>query len=240
MGNEEGAIKGSQQTSILKEFLILTARDAMSLGVHDLLYALGLTASISLSGVMMPGPVFAAVVAKGVEDKLAGVWIAVGHGVVEFPLMAIIFLGFAQLVDNPFLTMVVGIAGGALLIYLGASMIMKRRGEMETEALPHHPLLLGMITTASNPYFLIWWVTIGLWLILMVHPFALVGFVAFALVHWSCDLGWNGVVSATVHRTKRFWTRRFRQVVFAVVGGFLGALGVWFVYMAPTKGLRIT
>ncbi len=202
----------------------------MALGTSDLLYALGLTAFISLSGVMMPGPVFAAAVVKGYEDKLAGVWIAVGHGVVEFPLMALLFLGFARFVESPVLTMVIGVAGGAVLIYLGASMILKQRGEMDTRAMPQHPLVLGIVTTTSNPYFLIWWVTIGLALILMVYPFALAGFVAFAVVHWSCDLGWNGFVSATVHSTKRFWRDRSKRVVFMVVATFLVALGSWFIY----------
>lgn len=195
----------------------------------DLLYVLGLTAFVSLSGVMVPGPVFAAAVAKGYEDERAGVWIALGHGVVEFPLMAILFAGFAYLVDVPLVTLVVGLAGGTVLIYLGASTILRQKEASGAEAMPHHPLILGIITTASNPYFVLWWLTIGLALMLLVLPFALAGIVAFALVHWSCDLGWNGFVSATVYRTRRFWSDEVRRTVSLVLGGFLLALGGWFI-----------
>ena len=43
-------------------------------------------AAISLSGVLMPGPVFAVAVAKGHRSPAAGLKIAIGHGIVEFLL----------------------------------------------------------------------------------------------------------------------------------------------------------
>lgn len=55
---------------------------------------------ISLSGVMTPGPLFAVTVAKGFKDKIAGVMISFGHGVIEFPLMFLIYFGFAQLLAS--------------------------------------------------------------------------------------------------------------------------------------------
>lgn len=194
-------------------------------------YALGLTAAVSLTGVMAPGPVFAAAIAKGYEDRLAGVWIALGHGVVEFPLMALLFLGVAVVAGTPEVTVVVGIAGGAVLLYLGGSTLLRHRWAGGAP-MPHHPLLLGVLTTAANPYFFIWWVTVGLALMLRVTPFALAGFLAFAVVHWSCDLGWNGFVSATVHRTRRFWGERVRRGVSVALGAFLLLLGGWFLYSA--------
>ncbi len=199
----------------------------MAGSLAELGYALGLTVVVSLSGVMVPGPVFAAAVAKGYQDHMAGVWIALGHGAVEFPLMALLFLGFAAVAGLPEVTLVVGVAGGAVLLYLGASTLL-RREPGEGGPMPHHPLLLGILTTASNPYFLIWWVTVGLALIVLVYPFALAGFLAFAVAHWSCDLGWNGFVSATVYRTRRFWTDRVRRGVSTALGVFLLALGGWF------------
>jgi threonine/homoserine/homoserine lactone efflux protein len=204
----------------------------MPLGLHDLLYTLGLTAFVSLSGVMMPGPVFAAAVAKGYEDRLAGVWIALGHGVVEFPLMALLFLGFAYLAESSIVTVVVSVVGGAVLIYLGASTIVRRGEDQASGPMPHHPVILGAVTTASNPYWLLWWLTIGLALMFLVYPFAFFGFLAFALVHWSCDLGWNGFVSATVHKTRRFWSEEMRRAISILLGVFLLVIGAWFVYSA--------
>ncbi|MFQ5886111.1 MAG: LysE family transporter, partial [Anaerolineae bacterium] len=193
---------------------------------------LGLTAFISLSGVMVPGPVFAAAVAKGYEDRAAGLWIAAGHGIVEFPLMALLFVGLGFIVNVPIISLTVGFAGGAVLVYMGVLMILMERKEGSTEGMPYHPVALGAIMTVSNPYWLVWWVTIGMTLMLMVYPYAVVGFMAFAIVHWSCDLGWNGLVGATVHRAKRFWSEKVRKSAFVAVGVSLGLLGGWFLYSA--------
>ena len=46
---------------------------------------------VSLSGVMTPGPLFAVTVAKSLKGKISGVLISFGHGVVEFPLMFLIY-----------------------------------------------------------------------------------------------------------------------------------------------------
>jgi threonine/homoserine/homoserine lactone efflux protein len=40
---------------------------------------------ISLSGVLMPGPLFAVTLKQAEKSKYSGVLIALGHGLVEFP-----------------------------------------------------------------------------------------------------------------------------------------------------------
>ena len=49
--------------------------------------------AISLSGVLAPGPMTAATLAAGTRSRHAGAIIALGHGVVEFPLMLVIIAG---------------------------------------------------------------------------------------------------------------------------------------------------
>jgi len=56
---------------------------------------------ISLSGVMGPGPLTVVVVDEGARSPRAGLLIALGHGVVEFPLMALIAVGFAPILERP-------------------------------------------------------------------------------------------------------------------------------------------
>ena len=51
---------------------------------------------ISLSGVLMPGPLFAVTIQKAAKSKISGALIAVGHGIVEFPLMFAIFFILSQ------------------------------------------------------------------------------------------------------------------------------------------------
>jgi threonine/homoserine/homoserine lactone efflux protein len=80
----------------------------------------------SLSGVLAPGALTAATLEAGARRKHAGAWVAVGHGVVELPLMVLIVLGLAfptlfgvtDLLQEPAFRISVGLAGGAALFLM--------------------------------------------------------------------------------------------------------------------------
>ena len=184
---------------------------------------------VSLSGVMSPGPLFAVTIAKASKEKNAGIIISIGHGVVEFPLMFLIYFGFAWIFSSPLTQKVIGLVGGALMVYLGLSMLKTRKEhEMQSSYFKYGSLVSGILATAGNPYFLLWWATIGAFLIMNAAFFGLAGFLIFAVIHWSCDLIWNIFVSLTVFKSRRFWTRRVHEIVFGFCFLVLTGFGVWF------------
>lgn len=191
----------------------------------------GITILISFSGVMMPGPVFAAAVAKGYEDERAGIKIALGHGLVEFPLMAFIVLSMGYVFTNELVRMAIGLVGGVLLVFLGASMIKARRLAVEEggRVFPYGPLTAGAVTTSVNPYFFLWWATVGAILVMTAQEFGAMVVVVFAGVHWTCDLAWYWFTSFAVFRTRHLWTPLVHEVVFGVCGALMVAFGVYFV-----------
>lgn len=189
---------------------------------------------ISLSGVMMPGPVFAAAIAKGYEDKRAGIRIALGHGLVEFPLMALIILSLGYVFKDDMVKIGIGLVGGALLIFLGGSMLGSVRTSRAVETaepkkmFPYGPFAAGAITTSANPYFFLWWATAGALLIITAQEFGAIVVVIFAAVHWSCDLGWYYLTTYTVFRTRHLWTPTVHSIVFGVCGALMVVFGVYF------------
>jgi threonine/homoserine/homoserine lactone efflux protein len=188
---------------------------------------------ISLSGVMTPGPLFAVTIAKGFKDKIAGVLISVGHGVVEFPLMFLIYFGFVQFLASNVVQRVIGLVGGSLMVYLGLRMIrVERKAAEEGGESGHGSLVAGILTTGANPYFLLWWATIGVALVVNASLFGFLGFVVFAVTHWLCDLFWNIFVSITVFKSKRFWTKKVRNVVLGFCFLVLVGFGLWFIVSA--------
>ena len=191
----------------------------------------GITILISFSGVMMPGPVFAAAVAKGYEDERAGIKIALGHGLIEFPLMAFIVLSMGYAFTNELVRMAIGLVGGVLLVFLGASMIKARRMAVEEggKVFPYGPLTAGAVTTSVNPYFFLWWATVGAILVMTAQEFGAMVVVVFAGVHWTCDLAWYWFTSFAVFRTRHLWTPLVHEVVFGVCGVLMVAFGVYFV-----------
>ena len=56
----------------------------------------------------------------------------------------------------------------------------------------------------------------------------LAALVAFAIVHWSVDLGWDVFLSTTVHLSRRLWNNRVYVAVFALCGAVMVLFGLWF------------
>ena len=195
---------------------------------------------ISLTGVMSPGPMTAATIAKGYSNKNAGAWIAVGHAVIEIPLILAIYLGFGQIIDFPYVIKVIHIAGGLMLFYLGFRMFRTADNAVgEIEGLPTSSLVTGIVFTGANPGFYMWWVALGTNLIVGnvsvgnvtiagAATFGLIGVVSFALIHWLCDLAWCEFLSASTFKSRHWWTRKIRRIVFSICAFVLIGFGVWF------------
>jgi len=200
---------------------------------------LGTTLVISLSGVLMPGPVFASAVARGYENPWAGTWIALGHAVVEFPLIYLIYLGFGYVFKGEIVSLIIGVVGGALLIVMGVEMVRIRSKPMSREGyLNSHPILIGIITSI-NPYFVVWWATVGMLLVYEgygtlpgVVEFGLAALLIFMFTHWLVDLVWVTFVSHTVYRSRRFITPRAQAFLFGTCGLMIAFFGMGFALFA--------
>ncbi len=192
---------------------------------------LWVTAIISLTGVLTPGPVFAATVAKGYKDERAGIKIALGHGLVEFPLMALIVFSLGFVFANDYVKLGIGLVAGALLVFMGVGMIRSRKTvpEKGLDHVPKNSILAGALTTSANPYFLLWWATVGAALIANAQFYGAIVVVAFALVHWSCDLAWYSFTGFAVFRSKRLWTPLVHEIVFGVCGALMVGFGIYFI-----------
>ncbi len=184
---------------------------------------------ISLSGVMMPGPMFAVTLAKSFKSPFAGARIALGHAVVEVPVILLIYFGFAQIFEDNLVQIVLSLAGGAMIVWLGAAMFRARaRVVREGKDLSYSAFTAGIITSGLNPFFLLWWATVGSLLVVRFLEFGLGGLAIFTISHWLVDLVWLSFVSVLVYRTHRFWGKRFQEGVFVATSLLLVGFGVWF------------
>lgn len=185
---------------------------------------------ISLSGVMAPGPVTAVAVGKGSESPHAGALIAIGHGIVEFPLMIAIFYGFGRFLSHFYVRAGIALLGGVLLLAMGVGMFRSvRQVALGVDNDSRSPIIAGIVLSVGNPYFLIWWATVGAALILRSAGFGFAGFSTFALLHWFGDFLWDYFLSALSFRGGRFFGRAFQKVVFAVCGVLLVFFGGRFI-----------
>jgi len=186
-------------------------------------------AGISLTGVMFPGPVTAVTVAKGYSHKHAGASIAVGHAAVEIPLIAAIYLGLSHFMNSARVMDIIYVVGGLMLFYLGFRMfrnIGDRPGEIG--GLPGNSVVAGIVITGTNSAFYMWWVTLGVALVVGAAKYGLVGLLLFAAVHWLCDLAWLEVLSVSTFKSRNWWTYGVQRVVFRLCALVLVGFGMWF------------
>ena len=184
---------------------------------------------ISLSGVMMPGPMFAVALAKSYRTPWAGAQVSLGHAVIEVPLILLIYFGFARFFENSIVQLVLSLAGGAMIIWMGIGMFRARAEVVQGgKDLPYNAFIAGIFMTGLNPFFLLWWATIGAMLTMKFIGFGAIGLVIFIIVHWLCDLVWLSFVSTVVYRTQSLWRRDFQEWLFIACSLLLVGFGVWF------------
>ena len=195
----------------------------------DILPLLMSVVVISLTGVMMPGPMFAVTLAKSFRSPWAGAWISLGHAVIEVPLILLIYFGFAQFFENSIVRLVLSMLGGGMVIWLGIGMF-RVRTEVVTQGrdLPYSAFTAGIITSGLNPFFLLWWATIGSLLVMRFTEFGTGGLTLFIVVHWLCDLFWLSLVALVVYKTHSLWGRKVQEWVFIASSLLLAGFGIWF------------
>ncbi len=227
----------SQEPPVLTCLADATAPPAAPDSWSRLVVFLGTIVGVSLSGVMAPGPVTAATLAAGTRSRHAGAMIAVGHGIVEFPLMLLVMAGMNRLLQMKGVTIAIGLVGGLFLVHMGTQMLrdLGRDGGQTAQAPARHPLWTGVVLT-GNPYFLLWRATVGLTLAGQAIELGVLAFALFAIVHWLCDLVWLEVLSWSSFKGTGVFGPRSQRIVLGVCGAALILIGFRFVLDAARQG----
>ncbi|ADC64800.1 Lysine exporter protein (LYSE/YGGA) [Ferroglobus placidus DSM 10642] len=182
---------------------------------------LAMVFTISLSGVLSPGPLFAATLSEGLKNPFSGFKISAGHAIVEIPLIISLYFAGFHVTEN--LKAVIALVGGLFLLYLSYEEF-KSKTDSERKV---RGTMTGIILTALNPYFIMWWLTVGFSLISLSYEFGSIGLVLFVLVHESADFGWLGFVSFASHRLSKYAGLKRKLEIFSA--SIFAIFGVYFV-----------
>lgn len=207
-----------------------------------MLILLGIAVSaflVGLSGALAPGPVLVVAINHSIQQGFkAGPLIVVGHGILEVNIVALIALGFDRYVKDPTVVAMVGIIGGLVLLWMGTGMLRNVRklsmsfmGNGKTGV---GPVASGFLSSASNPYFIIWWATIGITFITRALQYGLLGLLVFYVGHILSDFVWYSFVSGAISKGKERISDRIYRGLVLVCGIFLVGFGLYF----GTSGVR--
>lgn len=199
--------------------------------------------TVGFSGAIMPGSLLTYTIRKSLsEGPKAGFIITAGHALLELLLIILIFLGFDTILQSPYAQFLISIIGGALLIYMGADMIIGSiRNKIsvhmdENDANSRGMLLSGIVISAANPYFLLWWAVIGLGFIMQsFNSYAVLGVIIYYIGHICADFIWYGFVSTLVGTTRKFLKEKPYRIIIVILGGLLIYFGSRFVSSAVTN-----
>ena len=196
---------------------------------------------ISLSGVMAPGPVTAAAIAMGARSRYAGLALAIGHAIIEVPLIILIMFGIDKLLKATNTQMIIGLAGGTFLLLMAFKLLrnLNNGNSPQYSYFKTTPILTGFILSAGNPYFLLWWATIGLALATSARQLGIWAFVLFAVVHWLCDCAWFQALSWASFKGTGLLGPRSQRIVLLICSLFLIGFGLFFIYNAAGTLLKI-
>lgn len=173
--------------------------------------------------------------ARLMRGALVGPLIVLGHGLLEVGLVVAVVLGLGRLLTQNRVLGWVALAGGAVLVWMAWGMFLDmRRLTLPTTGARRedrrHPVLTGLLTSLSNPYWFVWWATIGLGYIALSLKLGAAGLVAFYCGHILSDLAWYTAISISLVVGHRLMTDRTYRVVVAACAGFLLLFGVYFGY----------
>jgi threonine/homoserine/homoserine lactone efflux protein len=184
-----------------------------------LLAALGTVILTSLSGVMAPGPMFTVTIAKSMKSPWAGVMVALGHAVIEVPLILLVYFGLGKFFQNEIVKLILSVAGGGMIVWMGIDLFRARRKlAAEGKDTSYNAFVAGILMSGINPFFLVWWATVGsLLLMSFIDAVGTWALPFFIVVHWLCDLVWLSLVSFTIYRTHKFWGQKVQEWIFIVL-----------------------
>ncbi len=195
---------------------------------------------IALSGAMMPGPLLTVTISESSQRGfVAGPLVIIGHAILEMALVFSLLTGLAPFFQQPLVFAMSALIGAAILFGMAFGMFRSlpslRFSWERDQKRRNHPIVSGILMSVANPYWIIWWATIGLGYTLYSWQFGFWGIAFFFVGHILGDLGWYSLVAAAVAGGRRFLTDRIYRNLIAVCAVFLIVFAGYFVYAGIEK-----
>ena len=198
---------------------------------------------IAIGAVVSPGPISTAIVSQSPRQGWrAGPLVATGHSLTELIMVLLIVFGLGLALTHPAVQVVIAFVGGALLLYMGCSMVWDTfhgkirlpRPDDGSQPMGQKQLVgLGILATLSYPFWYAWWVTVGAGYLTAAKAINAGAVAAFYLGHISADYAWDVLLSTVIgwRSGGRYWMNdRIYQGIILLCGAFflyLGAVFLW-------------
>jgi threonine/homoserine/homoserine lactone efflux protein len=194
---------------------------------------------VGFSGALMPGPLFAAVVAGVAAGGFwAGPALVTGHALLELLVVVAVGRGLGAVLRRPVVTRAIAAIGGLVLLWLAWNMIQDGLAQRVVATGPSAApttsgsLLVGALVSASNPYWLLWWASAGASYVALALCRGAAGLAAFYAGHVLSDYSWYAAVALAVAAGRSVLGPAAYNGVAVVAGVFLAGMALLFLVKA--------
>lgn len=212
---------------------------------------------IGFSGAMVPGPLLTVTIGESVSlGFIAGPLLMLGHGLLEIALIFALVGGLSVFLTQTIVSHIIAIVGGLFLIYMGYGIakdvykgkfsfdlqqnekkstgsvgtIMSESSASAVGKRRMRVVVMGILVSLSNPYWTIWWATVGLVYITMSLNSGYTGLSVFFTGHILADFTWYSLVAVAVAGGRKFFSSGVYKGVLLTCGVFMIGLGGYFLY----------
>ena len=192
---------------------------------------------VGFSGAVVPGPLFAYAVGQAlVVGWMAGLWLSLGHLAAEVALVLGLRAGLGEVLQRPKTIRAIGLLGGAVLLYFAWGMLTFHvtavspfKGAMLSPDL-FRLFWKGMLLTLVNPYFYLWWATVGVGMITtQVAKLGPRAWSIFLCGHGLADVLWYVGISVVIALSGTLLRPAVHHAIIFVSGIGVAILGLTFI-----------
>ncbi len=199
---------------------------------------------VGLSGAMMPGGLLIVNINETIKRGLFGGVLAItGHALTELLVVIGLSLGLGSVLGRPGIVGTIAIVGGALLAWMAVGTAKTSRvaelaitdgsGASRDDTASggrFQSLTAGILATISNPYWILWWTSVGATYVAMTMEQGSAALGAFYIGHIASDYSWYFLISLALVTGKRLISQQVYRGLLLVGSIFLGILAVYFIW----------
>ena len=194
---------------------------------------------VGFSGALMPGPLLTVVISRSAQRGFwEGPTLVLGHAIAEFLIVAGLAAGLSRLLRQNLVAGLIGILGGAFLLWMGFDIarsawwgtVSLEQATGAEAGLQLGPIFTGAVVSISNPYWVLWWATVGASYVALSLGRGPLGLTSFYFGHILSDLSWYSLVALLIAKGKALLSQPVYRLILLVCGLFLIALSFYFIY----------
>jgi threonine/homoserine/homoserine lactone efflux protein len=191
---------------------------------------------IGFSGAVMPGPLLALTVKESLNrSKGAALWLSSGHSLCELVIVGLFVGGISRLIPVSTVMGPIGLVGGSVLVWMAYGAFKQAHVALEPveaaagSSAGRSLILGGAAVTVSNPYWLLWWLTVGMGLLISAQLAGVAGVILFYIGHILSDFVWFGFVGFMVGRSQKMLGGKLYKYIIFVCAALLAGFGFLFI-----------